>query len=226
MKLLLIEDNQKASDWLCQGLREAGFVVDSVTDGRDGLHLALSQNYALIVLDIMLPGMDGWQVLRSLRTARATPVICLTARDSVNDRVKGLELGANDYLVKPFSFAELLARIRAQLRQNHPTQAVLTVGDLVMDSVRQMASRQGESVALTRREFALLWLLASRRGEIVPRTLIASEVWGINFDSETNTVDVAIRRLRRKIDDPYEPKLIDTVRGMGYRLAEPGEPHA
>ncbi|MCP1440140.1 two-component system OmpR family response regulator [Erwinia persicina] len=226
MKLLLIEDNQKASDWLCQGLREAGFVVDSVTDGRDGLHLALSQNYALIVLDIMLPGMDGWQVLRSLRTARATPVICLTARDSVNDRVKGLELGANDYLVKPFSFAELLARIRAQLRQNHPTQAVLTVGDLVMDSVRQTASRQGESVALTRREFALLWLLASRRGEIVPRTLIASEVWGINFDSETNTVDVAIRRLRRKIDDPYEPKLIDTVRGMGYRLAEPGEPHA
>lgn len=226
MKLLLIEDNQKASDWLCQGLREAGFVVDSVTDGRDGLHLALSQNYALIVLDIMLPGMDGWQVLRSLRTARATPVICLTARDSVNDRVKGLELGANDYLAKPFSFAELLARIRAQLRQNHPTQAVLTVGDLVMDSVRQTASRQGESVALTRREFALLWLLASRRGEIVPRTLIASEVWGINFDSETNTVDVAIRRLRRKIDDPYEPKLIDTVRGMGYRLAEPGEPHA
>jgi two-component system OmpR family response regulator len=226
MKLLLIEDNQKASDWLCQGLREAGFVVDSVTDGRDGLHLALNQNYALIVLDIMLPGMDGWQVLRSLRTARATPVICLTARDSVNDRVKGLELGANDYLVKPFSFAELLARIRAQLRQNHPTQAVLTVGDLVMDSVRQTASRQGESVALTRREFALLWLLASRRGEIVPRTLIASEVWGINFDSETNTVDVAIRRLRRKIDDPYEPKLIDTVRGMGYRLAEPGEPHA
>ncbi|MEY8771326.1 response regulator transcription factor HprR [Erwinia sp. ACCC 02193] len=226
MKLLLIEDNQKASDWLCQGLCEAGFVVDSVTDGRDGLHLALSQNYALIVLDIMLPGMDGWQVLRSLRTARATPVICLTARDSVNDRVKGLELGANDYLVKPFSFAELLARIRAQLRQNHPTQAVLTVGDLVMDSVRQTASRQGESVALTRREFALLWLLASRRGEIVPRTLIASEVWGINFDSETNTVDVAIRRLRRKIDDPYEPKLIDTVRGMGYRLAEPGEPHA
>ncbi|RRZ91025.1 response regulator transcription factor HprR [Erwinia sp. 198] len=226
MKLLLIEDNQKASDWLCQGLREAGFVVDSVTDGRDGLHLALSQNYALIVLDIMLPGMDGWQVLRSLRTARATPVICLTARDSVNDRVKGLELGANDYLVKPFSFAELLARIRAQLRQNHPTQAVLKVGDLVMDSVRQTASRQGESVALTRREFALLWLLVSRRGEIVPRTLIASEVWGINFDSETNTVDVAIRRLRRKIDDPYEPKLIDTVRGMGYRLADPGEPNA
>ncbi|HBV39166.1 MAG TPA: DNA-binding response regulator [Erwinia sp.] len=226
MKLLLIEDNQKASDWLCQGLREAGFVVDAVTDGRDGLHLALSQHYALIVLDIMLPGMDGWQVLRSLRTARATPVICLTARDSVNDRVKGLELGANDYLVKPFSFAELLARIRAQLRQNHPTQAVLTVGDLVMDSVRQTASRQGEAVALTRREFALLWLLASRRGEIVPRTLIASEVWGINFDSETNTVDVAIRRLRRKIDDPYEPKLIHTVRGMGYRLAEPGEPNA
>lgn len=226
MKLLLIEDNQKASDWLCQGLREAGFVVDSVQDGRDGLHLALNHPYALIVLDIMLPGMDGWQVLRSLRTARATPVICLTARDSIDDRVKGLELGANDYLVKPFSFAELLARIRAQLRQNHPAEAVLTVGDLVMDSVRQTASRQGEAVSLTRREFALLWLLASRRGEIVPRTLIASEVWGINFDSETNTVDVAIRRLRRKIDDPYEPKLIATVRGMGYRLLWPDEPNA
>ncbi|WP_380184761.1 response regulator transcription factor HprR [Kalamiella sp. sgz302252] len=226
MKLLLIEDNQKASDWLAKGLREAGFVVDSVTDGRDGLHLALGQHYALIVLDIMLPGMDGWQVLRSLRTARATPVICLTARDSVNDRVKGLELGANDYLVKPFSFAELLARIRAQLRDNHPAEAVLTVGDLVMDSVRQTASRQGEAVALTRREFALLWLLASRKGEIVPRTLIASEVWGINFDSETNTVDVAIRRLRRKIDDPYEPKLIATVRGMGYQLLWPGKQHA
>lgn len=226
MKLLLIEDNQKASDWLGQGLREAGFVVDCVQDGRDGLHLALSHHYALIVLDIMLPGMDGWQVLRSLRTARATPVICLTARDSIDDRVKGLELGANDYLVKPFSFAELLARIRAQLRQNHPAEAILTVGDLVMDSVRQTASRQGEAIALTRREFALLWLLASRKGEIVPRTLIASEVWGINFDSETNTVDVAIRRLRRKIDDPYESKLIATVRGMGYRLHWSGEPNA
>jgi len=226
MKLLLIEDNQKASDWLCRGLREAGFVVDSVTDGRDGLHLALSQDYALIVLDIMLPGMDGWQVLRSLRTARATPVICLTARDSVNDRVKGLELGANDYLVKPFSFAELLARIRSQLRHNHPVEAVLTVGDLVLDSVRQTASRQGEAIALTRREFALLWLLASRRGEIVPRTLIASEVWGINFDSETNTVDVAIRRLRRKLDDPFEHKMIGTVRGMGYQLIWPGKPDA
>lgn len=221
MKLLLIEDNEKTRDWLCKGLGESGYVIDATGDGRDGLYLAIEQDYALVILDIMLPGMSGWQVLQTLRTAKATPVICLTARDAVSDRVKGLELGANDYLVKPFSFAELLARVRTQLRQHTPQGAVLQVADLEMDSVRQAVSRGGERIPLTRKEFALLWLLVSRSGEILPRTLIASEVWGINFDNETNIVDVAIRRLRRKIDDPFPLKLISTVRGMGYRLALP-----
>ncbi|ELY4606855.1 response regulator transcription factor HprR [Cronobacter turicensis] len=226
MKLLLIEDNDKTRAWLEKGLREAGLVVDAVADGRDGLHLALEHDYALIILDIMLPGLDGWQVLRALRTAKATPVLCLTARDAVSDRVKGLELGADDYLVKPFSFAELLARVRAQLRRHTPAAATLQVADLTLDTARHAASRGGERIALTRQEFTLLWLLASRVGEILPRTLIASEVWGINFDSETNVVDVAIRRLRKKIDDPYPLKLIETVRGMGYRLKAPEQSDA
>lgn len=219
MKILLIEDNAGTQAWLVKGLREAGIQVDAVADGRDGLQLALEQEYALIVLDIMLPGMDGWQVLRTLRTAKSTPVLCLTARDSVADRVKGLELGADDYLIKPFSFAELLARVRAQLRRHSQVASQLTVADLQIDALRHSASRAGTAINLTPQEFALLWFLASRAGEILPRTLIASEVWGINFDSETNVVDVAIRRLRRKIDDPCELKLIETVRGMGYRLS-------
>ncbi len=218
MKILLIEDNQKTIEWVRQGLTEAGYVVDYACDGRDGLHLALQEHYSLIILDIMLPGLDGWQILRALRTAHQPPVICLTARDSVEDRVKGLEAGANDYLVKPFSFAELLARVRAQLRQHVPVFTRLTINGLDMDATKQSVSRNGKPISLTRKEFLLLWLLASRAGEIVPRTAIASEVWGINFDSETNTVDVAIRRLRAKVDDPFEKKLIMTVRGMGYRL--------
>lgn len=226
MKLLLIEDNKKTSDWLCKGLQEAGYVVDCVHDGRDGLCLAIEQNYALVILDIMLPGMDGWQVLRTLRTARDTPVICLTARDSVSDRIKGLDLGANDYLVKPFSFAELMARIRTQLRQNHQESTILKIADLTIDSTRQLVTRRGVVISLTRREFTLLWLLASRCEEILPRMLIASEVWGINFDNDTNIIDVAIRRLRRKVDDPFELKLITTVRGMGYRLSEQGKQDA
>ncbi|HFZ8995587.1 TPA: response regulator transcription factor HprR [Citrobacter freundii] len=220
MKILLIEDNQKTSDWVSQGLTEAGYVVDRVSDGRDGLRLALEAPWALIILDIMLPGLDGWQVLKAIRSAHQTPVICLTARDAVEDRVKGLESGANDYLVKPFSFAELLARVRTQLR-NHPSSArtSLKISGLEMDSVKQSAFREGKPIILTRKEFLLLWLLASRAGEIIPRTVIASEVWGINFDSETNTVDVAIRRLRAKVDDPFAHKLINTVRGMGYRFS-------
>ena len=219
MKILLVEDNKKNSEWLSKGLAESGYIVDTAMDGRDGLYLALEHQYSLVILDIMLPGIDGWQVLSALRSASDTPVICLTARDAVDDRVRGLELGANDYLVKPFDFAELLARVRNQLRQHPRHCAVLQVSDLTLDSVRQTVSRQGENIPLTRREFTLLWLLASRAGEIVPRTLIASNVWGINFDSETNIVDVAIRRLRRKVDDPFAVKLITTVRGMGYTLA-------
>ncbi|WP_130099895.1 response regulator transcription factor HprR [Siccibacter turicensis] len=223
MKVLLIEDNDKTRQWLIKGLREAGIIIDAVADGRDGLHLALEHDYGLIILDIMLPGMDGWQVLQTLRTAKATPVLCLTARDAVNDRVRGLELGADDYLVKPFSFAELLARVRALLRRHAVSTTTITIADLELDAVRHRVTRSGDSISLTPQEFSLLWFLASRAGEILPRTLLASEVWGINFDSETNVVDVAIRRLRRKIDDPYPLKLVETVRGMGYRLNQAGE---
>lgn len=224
MKILLIEDNQKTRDWVSQGLTEAGYVVDHASDGKTGLRLALQEPYSLIVLDIMLPELDGWQVLKAIRTAQQTPVICLTARDAVEDRIKGLESGANDYLVKPFSFAELLARVRAQLRHHSSGQTRLKISGLEMDSLRQSVSRDGKAIVLTRKEFLLLWLLASRAGEIIPRAVIASEVWGINFDSETNAVDVAIRRLRAKIDDPYAIKLIGTVRGMGYRLCT-GDTH-
>ncbi|CAG8940977.1 unnamed protein product [Penicillium salamii] len=222
MKLLLIEDNQKASAWVRKGLEEAGYIVDYAADGRDGLHLGLSHPYSLVILDIMLPGMDGWQVRKTRRTASQIRVICPPARGSVDDRVKGLEWGANDYLVKPFSFAELLARVRNQLRQQQPHSSVLRVGDLVLDSARFQVVRDGVTLTLTRKEFMLLWLLASRHGEILPRTLLASEIWGVNFDSETNIVDVAIRRLRRKVDDPFPQKLITTVRGMGYCLSEKG----
>ena len=189
MKILLIEDNQRTQEWVTQGLSEAGYVIDAVSDGRDGLYLALKDDYALIIL---------------------------TARDSVDDRVRGLDSGANDYLVKPFSFSELLARVRAQLRQHHALNSTLEISGLRMDSVSQSVSRDNISITLTRKEFQLLWLLASRAGEIIPRTVIASEIWGINFDSDTNTVDVAIRRLRAKVDDPFPEKLIATIRGMGY----------
>ncbi|XPE67580.1 response regulator transcription factor HprR [Shigella flexneri] len=216
MKILLIEDNQRTQEWVTQGLSEAGYVIHAVSDGRDGLYFALKDDYALIILDIMLPGMDGWQILQTLQAAKQTPVICLTARDSVDDRVRGLDSGANDYLVKPFSFSELLARVRAQLRQHHALNSTLEMSGLRMDSVSQSVSRDNISTTLTRKEFQLLWLLASRAGEIIPRTVIASEIWGINFDSDTNTVDVAIRRLRAKVDDPFPEKLIATIRGMGY----------
>lgn len=225
MKVLLVEDNQKTQQWLNKGLTEAGYCVDVVSDGRDGLMLALEQTYALIILDIMLPGMDGWQLLRTLRTSSAIPVICLTARDSVDDRVKGLELGANDYLVKPFSFAELLARIKSQLRQHTAFNSRINVADLTLDATKQQATRAGQPLHLTRKEFALLWLLASHHDEILARTLIASEVWGINYDSETNAVDVAIRRLRAKVDDVHPQKLIVTVRGMGYMLCVAAPAH-
>lgn len=218
MRLLLIEDNQQTQQWLSKGLKEEGYNVDIISDGRDGLMLAMEQNYSLIMLDIMLPGMDGWQLLRVLRSAKNVPVICLTARDSVADRIKGLELGANDYLVKPFSFAELLARIRVQLRQNRVCTTWLQLEDLQLDAAMQLAYRAGHPLSLTRKEFGLLWLLAQHHGQILSRTLIASEVWGINYDNETNIVDVAIRRLRSKVDDDHSVKLIITVRGMGYML--------
>ena len=222
MKVLIVEDEAKTGDYLRKGLTENGFVVDLVRNGVDGLHLAATGDYAVIVLDVMLPGMDGWSVLRELRKARDTPVIFLTARDEVEDRVRGLELGADDYLVKPFAFSELLARLRTLLRRGRNTQAeaALTSADLELDPVRRRVARGATRIDLTAKEFALLYLLMRRQGEVLSRTFIAEQVWDMNFDSDTNVVEVAIRRLRAKMDDPFERKLLHTVRGMGYVLEE------
>jgi len=221
MKILIVEDEAKTSEYLQQGLTEAGFVVDLARNGIDGHHLAMTEAYDLIVLDVMLPDIDGWRILQSLRDAgKKVPVLFLTARDSVQDRVKGLDLGADDYLVKPFAFAELLARVRTLLRRG-ATAAIdttLAVADLELDLMRRRAMRAGRRITLTAKEFALLELLIRHQGEVLPRSMIASQVWDMNFDSDTNVIDVAIRRLRAKIDDTFEPKLIHTVRGMGYML--------
>jgi two-component system copper resistance phosphate regulon response regulator CusR len=222
MKILLVEDEAKTADYLKQGLTEAGFVVSLARDGLDGLHLALEDEFDLAILDIMLPGLDGWQLLQAMRKqSRDWPVIFLSARDKIEDRVKGLELGADDYLVKPFAFAELLARIRVLSRRNKATvQDVLSLADLTVDLIGRKVSRKGARIDLTPKEFALLELFLRRQGEVLPRSLIASQVWDMNFDSDTNVVEVAIRRLRNKVDEGFEPKLIHTVRGMGYVLEE------
>ena len=224
MKILIVEDELKTGDYLRQGLGEAGFVVDLARDGPEGLHLGLSEAYDLAVLDVMLPGIDGWQVLQGIRRAgRDFPVLFLTARDEVDDRVRGLELGADDYLVKPFAFAELLARVRTLLRRGSKAKEAdsLRAADLELDLLRRRATRAGRRIELTAKEFALLELLLRRQGEVLPRSLIASQVWDMNFDSDTNVVEVAVRRLRAKIDDGFEPRLIRTVRGMGYVLEAP-----
>ena len=221
MKILIIEDEPKTGEYLRQGLSEAGFVVDLAQNGIDGLHLAEQGDYELVILDVMLPGMDGWQILQTLRQrGLGMRAMFLTARDQVEDRVRGLELGADDYLVKPFSFAELLARVRTLLRRGPIgiENTKLQVADLALDLLRRRVSRAGKRIDLTAKEFALLELLMRRQGEVLPRSLIASQVWDINFDSDTNVIEVAIRRLRLKIDDGQEVKLIQTVRGMGYVL--------
>jgi two-component system copper resistance phosphate regulon response regulator CusR len=219
MKILVVEDEPKAGDYLVKGLQESGYVADLARNGVDGLALALEFDYELIVLDVMLPQLDGWAVLGNLRERKQTPVLFLTARDDVADRVKGLELGADDYLVKPFAFAELLARIKTLMRRGPVREMeLIKVADLEIDVLRRRVTRQAARIELTAKEFALLHLLAKRQGEVLSRTQIASMVWDMNFDSDTNVVDVAVRRLRAKIDDPYNVKLIQTVRGMGYLL--------
>lgn len=219
MRILLVEDDVKAAAYLEKGLGEAGFAVDVAHNGIDGDYMAREGHYELFVLDVMLPGLDGWQLLSRIRVHSQAPVLFLTARDAVDDRVRGLQAGADDYLVKPFSFAELLARARTLLRRAPPRPTdEYRLADLQLDLLRRRVQRAGQSIALTAQEFALLHLLIRHPGEVLTRAQIASQVWGMNFDSDTNVVDVAIRRLRVKIDDPFPDKLIRTVRGVGYTL--------
>jgi len=222
VKILVVEDESKTAAYVRKGLTESGFGVDFAEDGTNGLDFARASDYDLIVLDIMLPGKDGWSVLAELRrSGKETPVLFLTARDAVEDRVRGLHAGADDYLVKPFAFAELLERVRTLLRRSPVRQPeTLRIGDLEIDSSRHRATRAGKRLDLTPKEFALLSLLARRKGEVLTRTLIAGQVWDMNFDSHTNVVEVHMRRLRAKVDDPFERKLIRTVRGVGYVLEE------
>lgn len=222
MKILVVEDEPKTATSLRRRLGEYGYVVDLATDGADGLHLATTAAYDLVILDVQLPHWDGWSILTRMRKeGRQTPVLFLTARDTIADRVKGLELGADDYLVKPFAFSELLARVRTVLRRGQARQEeTLRVGDLEVDILRHKVTRAGQRIELSAKEFGVLALLARRPGEILSRIVIAEQVWDMNFDSDTNVVDVAIRRLRVKVDEPFTTRLIHSVRGAGYVLDE------
>ncbi|MEE4623034.1 heavy metal response regulator transcription factor [Pseudomonas alliivorans] len=219
MRVLIIEDEEKTADYLRRGLTEQGYAVDVARDGIEGLHLGLENDYAIIVLDVMLPGLDGFDVLRALRARKQTPVIMLTAREQVDDRIRGLREGADDYLGKPFSFLELVARLQALTRRSGGHEPVqISIADLWIDLISRKATRAGMRLDLTAKEFSLLSVLARRQGDILSKTAIAEMVWDINFDSDTNVVEVAIKRLRAKLDGPHEQKLLHTIRGMGYVL--------
>ncbi|MBA2724335.1 MAG: heavy metal response regulator transcription factor [Methylibium sp.] len=222
MRVLIIEDERRLADYLQKGLTENGYVVDAARDGVDGRHLATEGEYDLVLLDVMLPGVDGFAVLKQLREKKNMPILMLTARDRVEDRVRGLRAGADDYLVKPFAFSELMARVEALLRRGAPQpleeQLVLRLADLELDLAVRRAHRAGQRLDLTAQEFTLLTLLLRRHGQVLSRTTLAEQVWDMNYDSDTNVVDVAVRRLRAKIDEPFEQKLLHTVRGMGYVL--------
>jgi two-component system, OmpR family, copper resistance phosphate regulon response regulator CusR len=227
MRVLLIEDETRLAEYVKQGLTENGYTVDIAKDGIDGKHLAIEGEYDIVLLDIMLPGIDGFGVLSALRKSKKTPVLMLTARDKVEDRVKGLQEGADDYLVKPFAFSELLARVQALLRRSSGSidtdRTTLKLFDLDIDLSKRKASREGQRLDLTSKEFNLLVLFLQRQGQVLSRTLIAEQIWDMNFDSDTNVVEVAIRRLRAKMDEPFDEKLLHTVRGMGYVLERRNE---
>jgi len=221
MRILVVEDDIGTGDYLKKGLGEAGYGVDLARTGTDGLFRALEQDYDAIVLDVMLAGLDGWQIIEVLRKKSDVPILFLTARDGVQDRIHGLELGADDYLIKPFSFTELVLRLRTLLRRGPAREADhYAIADLQLDVLRRRAVRQDQVIPLTNKEFMLLHLLVRREGEVLSRTQIASQVWDMNFDSDTNVVDVAIKRLRAKLDRPFDVKLIHSVRGIGY-VCEP-----
>lgn len=224
MRILVVEDEAKTLAFIEKGLKENGYSVDCEQSGENGLHLALTEPYSLIILDVMLPGMNGWKIMQEIKNKNLqVPVLFLTARDSVDDRVKGLEMGADDYLTKPFAFSELLARVRTVLRRGIvPASNQIRVADLEIDLLKQRAARSGKFLDLTAKEFMLLTLLAQKSGEVLSRTIISEQVWDINFDSDSNVVDVHIRRLRAKVDDPFELKLIHTMRGRGYVLEDRG----
>lgn len=222
MKILIVEDETAAAQYLKKGLTEGGYTIEVAHSGIDGLHAAANGDHDLVILDIMLPGIDGFAVLSALRTSSQVPVLMLSARGRTDDKVKSFELGADDYLVKPFQFPELLARVKSLLKRGKTSvqNSVLRLGNLELDAVRHRATRQGQRIDLSAKEFALLHLFMQRQGEVLSRTQIASLVWDIHFESDTNVVQVAIRRLRGKIDEPFATKLIHTVRGVGYLLEE------
>ena len=225
MRVLVVEDERKLALFLKQGLEEQRYAVDVAYDGEDGLHWALNFPYDVIILDVMLPGLDGLELCRALRDRRiVSPILMLTARDTIDDRVTGLDSGANDYLIKPFSFRELLARMRALLRRDTPhTSAVLSIGDLSLDTLTHTATRQGERIELTAKEYELLEFLMLHPNQVLSRTVIAEHIWNYDYSPELNVVDVYIRYLRRKLDDGHEAKYIRTIRGSGYQLADPDE---